>query len=81
MYKSPEKQRLYQTNWVNKRRNFYLENKKCLRCKTRKGLVIAGVVDAMGGRNHAVFSLSPAKQAVVLKKCRVLCKSCRWKEL
>ena len=77
-YKSKEKQREYQRQWVNKRRQDWLNDKSCSFCKSTDKLEIDHI-DPKKKITHRIWSWTLIRRNIELEKCRVLCHVCHKK--
>jgi len=74
-YKDPDKQREYQRNWYNKRRQQWLEENGPCACGSTKDLEVHHK-DPTKKVTHRVWSWSAERRATELAKCKVECKEC-----
>jgi hypothetical protein len=66
----------YQRKWIVERRREYFEDKKCVRCKATTDLV-HHYVDREIKRMTNIWSHCKEIRDEELKKCIILCESCR----
>ncbi len=73
-YKNREDLKIYQRQWMAKRRAAYLEDKRCERCGAATNLVVC-----TGSMAHrGIWSWSAERQRKLLARVRILCRDCRW---
>lgn len=71
-----EAQRAYQREWVQKRRNAWLQqNGPCKKCGSTEKLEVDHI-DRKTKINHKVWTWSQIRRDEELQKCQVLCKKC-----
>lgn len=77
-YKDPAKQRAYQLEWITRRRTAWIAaNGPCALCGSDSDLEVDHVDPLSKTVNPArLWSMAPARAAVELANCRVLCRDC-----
>lgn len=75
-YKDPERQRQFNREWRNKRRQDWLAaNGPCVRCGSTEKLEVDHI-DRGSKVSHKIWSWSKERRETELAKCQVLCFSC-----
>jgi len=77
-YKDPVKMRIYQRNWMRKRRKDWINaNGPCKVCGSKENLEVDHINPKEKSlRPSQIWSLTEAKRLVELAKCQVLCHDC-----
>ena len=78
-YKDPEKQKKFQREWLQKRRERVFKGKKCKYCGSTKNLVLHHR-DSNKKVDHRIWSWAPERFMKELKKCDIVCQSCNNKK-
>jgi len=77
-YKNKDKQREYQSSWINARRARFFFDKECFRCGGKDNLELHHR-DPTKKESHRIWSWSEEKRKVEIAKCDVLCHKCHVK--
>jgi hypothetical protein len=74
-YASKEKQRQFQRDWLQRRRNDFFQDKRCVRCGNPDELQLDHV-DRDRKVSHRIWSWSKERRDAEIAKCQVLCRTC-----
>ena len=67
--------RAYQKVWIQRRREEFFHDKKCVQCGSDHNLELDHI-DRTKKTSHRIWSLSKAKREAEIEKCQVLCYEC-----
>ena len=77
-YKDPDKQRKFQREWLDRRKERVFKGKKCEWCGAEKNLTLHHR-DPEQKIDHRIWSWEPKRFLKELKKCDIICKDCHEK--
>ncbi len=74
-YADPQAQRVYQREWIARRRIEYFADKCCVECGATEELMLDHI-DWRDKISHKIWSWSAERRSAELAKCQVLCWPC-----
>ena len=81
-YKDKEKQREYQRNWLQRRRQAWIETQgpTCNNCGSTEGPWEVDHINPETKVSHNVWSWKESRRVEELSKCQLLCNTCHWEK-
>lgn len=81
-YKDPEAQRKYQTAWIKKNRQDWIDSQgaACFSCGRKDLPFEVDHIDPKTKVSHRIWSWSRERRETELVKCQLLCVKCHWEK-
>lgn len=74
-YRDKETHRLYQRNYLRRKRENFFQNAKCSKCDSKKHLELDHI-DRTTKIDHRIWGWSAKRIQEEIKKCQILCHAC-----